>query len=80
MQAAVLDQGFEGFGADLASEVQSYLEDLIASGLRQRIISLIKVLTFPIFIFFHPDEIIPIIAYFCFTYIPMCFHASCSYI
>lgn len=46
VQAAVLDQGFEGLEADLVSEVQSYLEDLIGSGLRQRIISLIKVLTF----------------------------------
>lgn len=46
VKAAVLDQGLEGLEADLVAEVQSYLEDLIASGLRQRIISLIKVLTF----------------------------------
>lgn len=44
LQAAVLDQGLE---ADLVSTIQRYLEDLIASGLRQRIVSLIKVWPFP---------------------------------
>ncbi|KAH6806656.1 nuclear pore complex protein, partial [Perilla frutescens var. frutescens] len=42
LRAAVLDQGLEGLEADLVAEIQSYLEDLIASGLRQRILSLIK--------------------------------------
>lgn len=36
----MLDQGLE---ADTVSDVQKYLEDLINSGLRQRLISLIKV-------------------------------------
>lgn len=43
VQATVLDQGLEGLEADFVAEIQSYLEDLIASGLRKRIISLIKV-------------------------------------
>lgn len=43
VQATVLDQGLEGLEADLVAEIQSYLEDLIASGLRKRFISLIKV-------------------------------------
>ncbi|GLT65704.1 hypothetical protein SLA2020_381180 [Shorea laevis] len=38
-RAVVLDQGLE---ADTVSDVQKYLEDLINSGLRQRLISLIK--------------------------------------
>ncbi|KAG6389301.1 hypothetical protein SASPL_150768 [Salvia splendens] len=42
LRATVLDQGLEGLEADLVAEIQSYLEDLIASGLRKRIISLIK--------------------------------------
>ena len=37
----MLDQGLD---ADLLSDIQKYLEDLISSGLRQRLISLIKVL------------------------------------
>lgn len=36
----MLDQGLD---ADIVSDVQKYLEDLINSGLRQRLISLIKV-------------------------------------
>jgi nuclear pore complex protein Nup205 len=36
----VLDQGLE---VDTVSDVQKYLEDLINAGLRQRLISLIKV-------------------------------------
>lgn len=42
LRAAVLDQGLEGLEADLVAEIQSYLEDLIDSGLRQKMISLIK--------------------------------------
>ncbi|KAG6391132.1 hypothetical protein SASPL_148883 [Salvia splendens] len=42
LRATVLDQGLEGLEADLVTEIQSYLEDLIASGLRKRFISLIK--------------------------------------
>ncbi|XP_047969784.1 nuclear pore complex protein NUP205 isoform X2 [Salvia hispanica] len=42
LRATVLDQGLEGLEADLVAEIQSYLEDLIASGLRKRFISLIK--------------------------------------
>ncbi|KAI8573902.1 hypothetical protein RHMOL_Rhmol01G0311800 [Rhododendron molle] len=37
--AVVLDQGLE---VDLVADIQKYLEDLISSGLRQRLISLIK--------------------------------------
>ena len=40
LQAVVLDQGLE---AGLVSDIQRHLEDLINSGLRQRLISLIKV-------------------------------------
>lgn len=36
----MLDQGLE---ADLVADIQKYLEDLISAGLRQRLISLIKV-------------------------------------
>lgn len=36
----MLDQGLE---VDLVSDIQKYLEDLISAGLRQRLISLIKV-------------------------------------
>lgn len=36
----MLDQGLE---VDLVADIQKYLEDLISSGLRQRLISLIKV-------------------------------------
>lgn len=36
----MLDQGLD---TDIVSDVQKYLEDLINSGLRQRLISLIKV-------------------------------------
>lgn len=43
LQAVVLDSGLE---ADLVADIQKYLEDLINAGLRQRLISLIKVLTF----------------------------------
>uniref|UniRef100_A0A5B7BQC9 Nuclear pore complex protein NUP205 n=1 Tax=Davidia involucrata TaxID=16924 RepID=A0A5B7BQC9_DAVIN len=39
LRAVVLDQGLE---ADLVADIQKYLEDLINSGLRQRLISLIK--------------------------------------
>ncbi|PON88993.1 Nucleoporin [Trema orientale] len=39
LRAVVLDQGLD---ADLLSDIQKYLEDLIGSGLRQRLISLIK--------------------------------------
>ncbi|KAF4347793.1 hypothetical protein G4B88_003296 [Cannabis sativa] len=39
LRAVVLDQGLD---ADLLSDIQKYLEDLISSGLRQRLISLIK--------------------------------------
>ena len=39
-QAVVLDQGLE---ADLVADIQKYLEDLINTGLRQRLISLMKV-------------------------------------
>ncbi|KAL8040622.1 hypothetical protein ABFX02_10G109900 [Erythranthe guttata] len=38
-RAVVLDQGLD---ADLVADIQSYLEDLITSGLRQRLILLIK--------------------------------------
>lgn len=40
IQAVVLDQGLED---DILVDIQKYLEDLINSGLRQRLISLIKV-------------------------------------
>lgn len=40
LQAVVLDPGLEG---DLVDDIQKYLEDLINAGLRQRLISLIKV-------------------------------------
>lgn len=40
MQAVVLDQGLE---ADLVADIEKYLEDLFESGLRQRLITLIKV-------------------------------------
>ena len=55
LQAVVLDQGLD---ADLLSDIQKYLEDLISSGLRQRLISLLKVCTFAIFFFadFHLDN------------------------
>lgn len=43
LQAVVLDQGLQ---ADLIADIQSYLEDLITSGLRQRLVSLIKVFIF----------------------------------
>jgi len=39
-QAVVLDQGLQD---DILVDIQKYLEDLISSGLRQRLISLIKV-------------------------------------
>lgn len=39
----MLDQGLE---ADLVSDIQKYLEDLISAGTRQQLISLIKVRTF----------------------------------
>ncbi|KAL5547863.1 hypothetical protein UlMin_003094 [Ulmus minor] len=39
LRAVVLDQGLD---ADLLSDIQKYLEDLISDGLRQRLISLIK--------------------------------------
>ncbi|PON80865.1 Nucleoporin [Trema orientale] len=39
LKAVALDQGLD---ADLFCDIQSYLEDLISSGLRQRLISLIK--------------------------------------
>ncbi|XP_022729594.1 nuclear pore complex protein NUP205 isoform X10 [Durio zibethinus] len=39
LRAVVLDQGLE---ADLVADIQKYLEDLINTGLRQRLISLIK--------------------------------------
>ncbi|XP_035542991.1 nuclear pore complex protein NUP205 isoform X2 [Juglans regia] len=38
-RAVVLDQGLE---ADIVSDIQKYLEDLINAGLRQRLVSLIK--------------------------------------
>ncbi|KAG6771823.1 hypothetical protein POTOM_023215 [Populus tomentosa] len=41
LQAVVLDRGLED---DIISDIQKYLEDLINGGLRQRLISLIKVL------------------------------------
>lgn len=40
LQAVVLDPGLDD---DLVSDVQKYLEDLLNTGLRQRLISLIKV-------------------------------------
>lgn len=40
LQAVVLDQVLE---ADLVSDIQKYLENLINNGLRHRLISLIKV-------------------------------------
>ncbi|CAN6456377.1 unnamed protein product [Victoria cruziana] len=40
LRAVVLDQGLE---ADIVSDIQCYLEDLFKSGLRQRLISLLKV-------------------------------------
>lgn len=40
LQAVVLDPGLDD---DLVSDIQKYLEDLLNSGLRQRLISLIKV-------------------------------------
>ncbi|KAL9275467.1 Nuclear pore complex protein NUP205-like protein [Drosera capensis] len=42
LRAVVLDQGLE---EDLVGDVQKYLEDLISAGLRERLISLIKVLS-----------------------------------
>lgn len=39
LRAVVLDQGVEG---DLVADIQKYLEDLINSGLRQRLINLLK--------------------------------------
>nr|XP_048332077.1 nuclear pore complex protein NUP205 isoform X1 [Ziziphus jujuba var. spinosa] len=39
LRAVVLDQGLE---ADLVSDIQKYLEDLLSAGMRQRLISLIK--------------------------------------
>lgn len=39
LRAVVLDQGLE---AELVADIQKYLEDLISSGLRERLISLIK--------------------------------------
>ncbi|XAR66900.1 hypothetical protein NMG60_11013275 [Bertholletia excelsa] len=39
LRAVVLDQGLD---ADLVADIQKYLEDLINSGLRERLISLIK--------------------------------------
>lgn len=42
LRAVVLDQGLD---ADLLSDIQKYLEDLISSGLRQRLISLLKELS-----------------------------------
>ncbi|XP_047339294.1 nuclear pore complex protein NUP205 isoform X2 [Impatiens glandulifera] len=39
LRAVVLDQGLE---ADLLADIQKYLEDLICSGLRQRLVSLLK--------------------------------------
>ncbi|KAL3643098.1 hypothetical protein CASFOL_013913 [Castilleja foliolosa] len=39
LRAVVLDQGLE---VDLVADIHSYLQDLITSGLRQRLISLIK--------------------------------------
>lgn len=41
-QAVVLDQGLE---PDLIADIQGLLEELIKAGLRQRLITLIKVLT-----------------------------------
>ena len=40
LQAVVLDRGLED---DIVSDIQKYLEELINGGLRQRLISLIKV-------------------------------------
>ena len=40
LQAVVLDQGLE---TDLVADIQKYLEDLINAGMRQRLISLVKV-------------------------------------
>ncbi|KAL0346577.1 UNVERIFIED_CONTAM: Nuclear pore complex protein [Sesamum calycinum] len=42
LRAVVLDQGLD---VDLVTDIQSYLEDLISSGLRQRLVSLIKELS-----------------------------------
>lgn len=42
LQAVVLDQGL---GEDIMADIQKYLEDLINAGLRQRLITLIKVCT-----------------------------------
>ncbi|CAN6456375.1 unnamed protein product [Victoria cruziana] len=42
LRAVVLDQGLE---ADIVSDIQCYLEDLFKSGLRQRLISLLKELS-----------------------------------
>lgn len=39
----MLDQGLE---TELVADIQKYLEDLISSGLRERLISLIKVFGF----------------------------------
>ncbi|MCI05824.1 nuclear pore complex protein Nup205-like, partial [Trifolium medium] len=39
LRAVVLDQGLED---DILVDIQKYLEDVINSGLRQRLISLIK--------------------------------------
>lgn len=40
LQAVVLDQGLE---ADLVADIQKHLENLINAGLRQRLMTLIKV-------------------------------------
>ena len=48
LQALVLDQGLED---DILVDIQKYLEDLINSGLRQRLISLIKVCTVLLYCF-----------------------------
>ncbi|EXC04145.1 hypothetical protein L484_006623 [Morus notabilis] len=50
LRAVVLDQGLD---ADLLCDVQKYLEDLMSSGLRQRLISLIKVLHNDKYLFVH---------------------------
>ncbi|XP_011093564.1 nuclear pore complex protein NUP205 isoform X1 [Sesamum indicum] len=42
LRAVVLDQGLD---VDLVTDIQSYLEDLISSGLRQHLVSLIKELS-----------------------------------
>ncbi|EXB30379.1 hypothetical protein L484_001746 [Morus notabilis] len=50
LQAVVLDQGLD---VDLLCDVQKYLEDLMSSGLRQRLILLIKVLHNDKYLFVH---------------------------